>query len=420
MNYFALFFLIPVLSAQAVSVKNFGAAGDGKTDDTAAIQRAMDSLCFATRPAILYFPAGTYDISAPLVTGCAMTITGDGPLASILFQTHQYVLMHGIIANHSLSMQDIAVNTTPLNVDYGMVAVFAVSAAPMSGDRFTFLRFNSSGFNFGMDINGASDTDLLSSIKVDRCNISVSTQENAVSQPINAANATFLTVENSTLTGDSVPGGATHNDHGIYTLAIRGVLIQNNLFQNHGNSAIKLLQGGFSSPSCPTLQDYTSWTIRNNRIQASKMAIAVYSYCGLAMPSIVISGNLISNIPDSYFGDYAAVYIESNCESDMENVTSSGNTFTNLGLGGIVLASQVQGDGTCAAKTSQGRISHFTSTGDTFVNWSLSAEGTFPAINSTGANLIQATVTRLSAPSASNVALNLSSFASVTVADPIQ
>jgi len=252
---------------------------------------------------------------------------------------------------------------------------------------------------------------------VDDCNISVGTEENAVSQPINAANARFLTVQNSTLTGDSIPGGAVRNDHAIYTLAIRGVLIQNNLIQNHGNSAIKLLQGGFSSPACPTIQDYTSWTIDNNRIVGSRMAIAVYSFCTLVMPSIVISNNQVSNIQDTYLGDYAAVYVQSNCQSNLAQVLSSNNTFTNLGLGGIVLDSQVEGDKTCAAPAAQGTISNFTSTGDTFHNWSMASAGTFPAINSTGSNLINASVSQLIADGASNgnIALNLSAFAQVTV-----
>ncbi len=422
MNYLSLLFLVATtLSGQVFSVKDFGAMGDGLTDDTAAIQSGLNAACFGTS-ATLYFPAGTYNISAPLVTGCAMTITGDGPSASIILQTHQYTAMHGIIANHSLVMQDIAVNTPALTVDYGMIAVVggtSVAAAPMLGDTFTFVRFNSSGFNFGMDINGTSETDLIASITVEQCSISVGTQANAVSQPINAANAVFLTVENSTLTGDSVPGGVSNNDHGIYTLAIRGVLIQNNLFQNHGNSAIKLLQGGFFAPACPTIQDYTSWTINNNRIEGSKMAIAVYSFCGLVMPSIVISNNQISNIPDSYFGDYAAVYVQSNCQSNMVNVASSGNTFTNLGLGGIVLASQIQADSACTATTAQGTISNFTSTGDTFLNWSMSSAGTFPAINSTGANLIKASVSQLKADSQLNP-LNLSSFESVNIAGSVQ
>ena len=144
------------------------------------------------------------------------------------------------------------------------------------------------------------------------------------------------------------------------------------------------------------------------------MAIAVYSFCALVMPSIVISNNQVSNIPDPYLGDYAAVYVQSNCQSNMVDVASSGNTFTNLGLGGIVLDSQIESDPTCPAKASEGTISNFTSTGDTFLNWSMTSPGAFPAINSTGGNLLHASVSQLSAGSASN-ALNLSAFASVTV-----
>ena len=127
-----------------------------------------------------------------------MTLSGDGPTRSVIFQTHQYTLIHGIVANYSLAMQDIAVNTTPLTADYGMIAVaggMSTAAAPMLGKTFTFVRFHSSGFNFGVDINGTSETDLLPSITVNDSNIAVGSGANAVSQPINAANAVFLTVE---------------------------------------------------------------------------------------------------------------------------------------------------------------------------------------------------------------------------------
>jgi len=227
---------------------------------------------------------------------------------------------------------------------------------------------------------------------------------------------TVLTVRNSTLTGDSIPGGEVRNDHAIYTIAIRGVLIRNNVIQNHGNSAIKLLQGGFHDSACPTNQDYTSWTIDNNRITGSRLAIAVYSFCDLVMPSVVISNNTIANIQNNYLGDYAAVYVQANCRSNIQQVVSRGNTYTNLGLGGIVLASQVQGDETCNAREAQGTISNFTSSGDTFVHWSTASRGTFPAINSTGQNLIHATVSQMSTADVNgSLPLNLSSFAEVTI-----
>jgi len=99
----------------------------------------------------------------------------------------------------------------------------------------------------------------------------------------------------------------------------------------------------------------------------------------------------------------------------MHNVASFNNRFTNLGLGGIVLISQVQADNACLDTTAQGTVSNFSSTNDTFVGWSQSAKGVFPAINSRGANLMLATITGLSADVTAdgNPALSLSSFQNV-------
>jgi hypothetical protein len=59
---------------QYVSVKDFGAAGDGVTDDTAAIQAAIDSLA-----GTIYFPDGTYITTATLVlNNNNQTLQGSG------------------------------------------------------------------------------------------------------------------------------------------------------------------------------------------------------------------------------------------------------------------------------------------------------------------------------------------------------
>ena len=68
-----------------VSVKDFGAVGDGVTDDTIAIQAAIDSL--AITGGALYFPFGEYKIARTIgtndhwglkITGSNVTLIGDG------------------------------------------------------------------------------------------------------------------------------------------------------------------------------------------------------------------------------------------------------------------------------------------------------------------------------------------------------
>jgi hypothetical protein len=77
-----------------VSVKDFGAKGDGTTDDTSAIQAAINLAC--TYGGNVYLPAGTYKISAALVfTMNSVTVdpikrpsmSGDGMGATSIYQT---------------------------------------------------------------------------------------------------------------------------------------------------------------------------------------------------------------------------------------------------------------------------------------------------------------------------------------------
>lgn len=52
--------------AETVSVKDFGAVGDGVTDDTAAIKNALTAL-YAKGNGCLYFPEGTYQVTETIV-----------------------------------------------------------------------------------------------------------------------------------------------------------------------------------------------------------------------------------------------------------------------------------------------------------------------------------------------------------------
>jgi hypothetical protein len=61
-----------------ISVKSFGAKGDGVTDDTLAVQAAVNA-CSSANGGSVYFPTGTYKITAPIfITKSHVRIFGDG------------------------------------------------------------------------------------------------------------------------------------------------------------------------------------------------------------------------------------------------------------------------------------------------------------------------------------------------------
>lgn len=78
---------------EQISVRDFGATGDGVTDDTAAIQRAIDQIWpfgYSGTQGIrrrLHVPGGTYLISQTLVLPSYCYIMGDGPDSSVIKQT---------------------------------------------------------------------------------------------------------------------------------------------------------------------------------------------------------------------------------------------------------------------------------------------------------------------------------------------
>jgi len=76
---------------ESVSVKDFGATGDGVTDDTTAIQAAIDyaetvSAGYTKAGIAVYFPSGEYLVSSQLtVTDDYIRLYGDGPRSSVIF-----------------------------------------------------------------------------------------------------------------------------------------------------------------------------------------------------------------------------------------------------------------------------------------------------------------------------------------------
>jgi hypothetical protein len=88
-----------------INVKNFGAKGDGVTDDTLAIQSAIDSLS-QTGGGRIFFPIGTYKITSAINIskkfiiidgeGKKSTIYNTGTTSSIIFQDSDQIVIKNI------------------------------------------------------------------------------------------------------------------------------------------------------------------------------------------------------------------------------------------------------------------------------------------------------------------------------------
>jgi hypothetical protein len=70
-----------------INVRDYGATGDGRTDDTAALQRAVDATPIAGGR--VHLPAGVYRTTAPLTLPAThpVQLSGNGPEISVLLST---------------------------------------------------------------------------------------------------------------------------------------------------------------------------------------------------------------------------------------------------------------------------------------------------------------------------------------------
>ncbi len=132
-----------------VSVRAFGAVGDGQTDDTAAINRALFQLyCVAGNSAVrrtLLFPAGTYRVTESIVIPTYAKLVGEGANCSIVVLDISSDLssLSTYVARYGDSLQQTGANignngaTPPRNIEISSMTfmvqeltdVFLVEAA---------------------------------------------------------------------------------------------------------------------------------------------------------------------------------------------------------------------------------------------------------------------------------------------------
>ncbi|HEX8931558.1 MAG TPA: glycosyl hydrolase family 28-related protein [Patescibacteria group bacterium] len=108
------------LKSRALNAKNYGAVGDGITDDTAALTSWINALNSATAGAGGYLPAGQYMITSalPSITNSSVTIFGDGwaqaanTIGSVISAKTGFPLATAmlILAGEGIELRDITID----------------------------------------------------------------------------------------------------------------------------------------------------------------------------------------------------------------------------------------------------------------------------------------------------------------------
>ena len=244
---------------QWATVKDFGAVGDGVTDDTAAINRAMQQLyCREINPQIrraLFFPAGVYRITQTIKIPPFATLYGEGLDNSVIqMDSGDDSTLTEYVARTADSLQQIGVNigsNGAITPQYVTVSNMGFKNLDLSTDVFLVedadnCRFESVGF-FGPLTTSTLTTDandmagvrfastvtlITSQIVFDSCQFSGLTYglNTATSQSGTDQTVSGITVTNSKL--DTLNQGIVLGTETLSGVGATGFRITNNIFNN--------------------------------------------------------------------------------------------------------------------------------------------------------------------------------------------
>ena len=280
-----VFFTVPLL-AGTINVKHYGAKGDGKTDDTKAIQAAIDAAWPSIKTAI-YFPAGIYNIASYTTTT-------------------NYFENYSLLVHSNLDLKGDGEKTVIRVADHIFDKIDTSANAHLFYGRQTQ---NISFSNMMIDLNGGNNLVPPNVIK-NHC-------------AIFTAHGNNYHIHNITI----------KNCPGSNMLIIMGtgnnLLIENCKFLNGGNYV------GIPTPNKNQYDYsfvYTEWdstVVKNNLIQQQNIDIGLGNYSG----GIELHGSNSSAINNTIEGCWPGIYISSSKNAGLKNVLVQKNNIINCVTG---------------------------------------------------------------------------------------
>jgi hypothetical protein len=203
---------------QYASVLDFGAVGDGLTDCTDAINRALFQLfCRQTNPQIrrsLFFPAGVYIVSGPINIPSYATLYGEGPENSII----QMVATAGTgtcVAQTADSLQQTGVNvgtngaTLPTDI-----TIINMAFQSLDNSKNIFLMSSASKCDFrGVSFIGPGTTSTLVTPVGQTAGVSIGAGSGAASVDLVYDNCQFTGTAYGMFTGQPSKGVVVTNSY---------------------------------------------------------------------------------------------------------------------------------------------------------------------------------------------------------------
>jgi hypothetical protein len=228
--------------ADVVNVKDFGATGDGVTDDTAAIQAAVNSLPIN---GTLYFPQGTYNVvTISFISKSNFWIQLDGKLASIASKP----------AGANVDARSTQAGVAPV-LKFNSCTVFEIYGKGSISNlyREAIYIYTCNDFNISINLIGTGVNDNLSGVQIQYCNrffISSMIVSAVTYKPISNYNSwsnNLFILDSTDFVIDKI-NTKLSGMNGIYVGSnCSNFTLSNNLIQNNSGSGIQLAWSSYGN-----------------------------------------------------------------------------------------------------------------------------------------------------------------------------